>query len=304
MSAYPVIYAPIKSVKHIAKIQNIPTHKVVDFDTKTTVSDWLYGSATDWLRRLPDLSEYDQVVSDNLVEILELRPDAWLSGSFFWHDVLVDIPNNIALRADKLLRKTYPKMISSSLFSSNKLKEYTRLYEVGLYKSTLNKNLDHNKKNDILISIGHGSSLHKKVQNFINNLSKRREVLFKNVWVEPSLIPNSHPYWMRAATYTPEMYNTLICAVIRPGVGTITDVLMSGGRLFLFHEQKNQEMKHNAKSIGQLGLGLSCANIENAWYEAECYIYNKTIQDKHVELVNNLNFNGVKEAANILMSCK
>ena len=40
---------------------------------------------------LPNLGNYDLVISDNLIEILEMRSDTVLSGSFFWHKVLPDV---------------------------------------------------------------------------------------------------------------------------------------------------------------------------------------------------------------------
>ena len=36
---------------------------------------------------LPNLLDYDIVWSDNILQVLEQRDDAILSGSFFWHEV-------------------------------------------------------------------------------------------------------------------------------------------------------------------------------------------------------------------------
>ena len=42
------------------------------------------------LERCISLNKYDLVISDNIVGILKYRPDAILSGSFFWKDVFYE----------------------------------------------------------------------------------------------------------------------------------------------------------------------------------------------------------------------
>ncbi len=302
LSINSVIYAPIESVKHISRTHKIPIHTVKDFDSKTSISDWLTGNAANWYKSLPDLSSYDQVVSDNLVEILKIRPDAWLSGSFFWHNSLKGIPDNIITRTNEILSNNHPRMISSALFSSDYLKKNTKLYEVGVYANNdvLSSKLSYLHKSDVLISIGHGLNLYKEAHKFINYISEKKDIGFDNVWVEPCLIPKNPPNWMKVATYTAEMYEKIAVSIIRPGVGTITDTLIYGGRPLMFHEHENQEMKRNSSTINKLGLGESCSSIKDAWQKAEDYISNKKMQEKHINLVRNLDRNGAMQAASIL----
>jgi hypothetical protein len=105
---------------------------------------------------------------------------------------------------------------------------------------------------------------------------------------------------MKVATYTAEMYEKIAVSIIRPGVGTITDTLIYGGRPLMFHEHENQEMKRNSSTINKLGLGESCSSIKDAWQKAEDYISNKKMQEKHINLVRNLDRNGAMQAASIL----
>ena len=44
---------------------------------------------------------------NNLIEILKVRPDAWLSGSFFWHESLNNFPENLT---PELLSLAFAKM--------------------------------------------------------------------------------------------------------------------------------------------------------------------------------------------------
>ena len=64
----------LKSSKYIRNI---------NFDTNTTINDFLSGISRDWIFKINSLDQYDFVISDNLIEILEIRKDAWIIASFF-----------------------------------------------------------------------------------------------------------------------------------------------------------------------------------------------------------------------------
>ena len=123
VSLESVLFAPLASVERLATTEGISIPEIVDFDSGTTISSWLNGSATNWYQYLPDLKEYDMVVSDNLIEILLVRPDAWLSGSFFWHEALEQFPEDLKNQSEALLRKYQPRILSSRMFTSEKLKD-------------------------------------------------------------------------------------------------------------------------------------------------------------------------------------
>ena len=85
--------AYFKRIKETTGIYYYPD--VVDFDTETNIDRWLYGEKFDWHKRIPSLENFDIVVSDNLIEVLEVRDDAWLSGSFFWHEITHNFPSKL-----------------------------------------------------------------------------------------------------------------------------------------------------------------------------------------------------------------
>ena len=129
-------------------------------------------------------------------------------------------------------------MISSSLFASKYLKTYTHLNEVGIFSDSdsFQSLAVNHSKNDVLIAGGRDGDIVSQAKNLIMWLSQEKEVIFDTVWVEPSLFPKKPQHWMKKATFTKQMYQTLAASVIRPGVGTVTDSLLSKSKVFLYYE--------------------------------------------------------------------
>jgi hypothetical protein len=298
------VFAPLNDVSIFNQSDSFTSIKMVDFNTQTSVSNWVSGNTKNWYKLLPDLSEFDIVVSDNLIEILRVRHDAWLLGSFFWHESIDKFPEKLKEESRDLLLEYRPRMISSALFSSEKLRKYTQLYEVGIFSDfDVNVSLPkRNSKNDALVACGKGGDITGKTQDFINKLSKEKQVIFDTVWVEPTLLPKDSPCWMKKATFTNKMYQSLVVSVIRPGVGTITDSLLAQSKVFLYYESDNLEMKENSVSVEASGLGVNSVEIENAWDDAIDYVDNLELQHKFNYRLGILNISGAKEAANILAS--
>ena len=298
------IYAPLTKLVLLNHSDNLKRIKVIDFNSQTSVSNWSEVDAQNWYRLLPDLSKFNIVVSDNLIEILKIRHDAWLLGSFFWHETIENFPEKLKKESQDLLIEYKPKMISSALFSSEKIKKNTQLYEVGIFSDsntsfTLSKECS---KNDVLISCGKGGMLTKETEEFISKLSKEKSMTFDTVWVEPNLLPKVAPYWMKKATFTNKMYQSLVASVIRPGVGTISESLLAHSKVFLYYESGNFEMKENSNLIASSGLGTNSVHIDIAWANAVDYVNNLELQYEFKRKLSSLNISGAQEAADILSS--
>ena len=297
----PVLFAPLQTVKRVAKSEMVACPRIVDFNTHTEREKWLNGTATDWIECSPNFSEYDIVISDNLIEILLIRPDAWLSGSFFWHDSLKNFPKNLKSQALDLLKKYKPRMISSSMFASDLVRSKVQVFEVGLYAAKNNIAI-HKNKSDALISCGKGGSSEVHAKEFVKLLVEREKTQFHRVWVEPSILPNKYPDWMSPATFTYKMYQSIISAVIRPGVGTITSSLLSGARIFPFYEGNNKEMEFNASRVQSYHVGESTSTIDEAWLKAELFAADENSQKRHFEEVKGLDLCGAQQSAEIILS--
>jgi|LWDU01.1.fsa_nt_gi hypothetical protein len=297
------LFAPLKIATNVVKSLGISGIKIIDFDTKTTVKNWTNGEAVEWIKLIDNLDMFDYIICDNLVEILEIYPNAWLSGSFFWHESITGVPKKQIERAEQLLRIYRPNMISSKLFSSKSLSEKTNLYEVGLYRNPMQESCtDYNLKTDVLISAGRGGDIVNEVRLFVVHLANFSSTVFTTVWVDPFLLPKKYPSWMRPALFNVAMYRNLIAAVIRPGVGTLTDSLTSGARIFSFYESGNIEVEQNTLFIDEANLGCGCDSIKDAWNRSVSYATNMSQRIMHKNIVKNIDFNGSDQAVNLVLS--
>ena len=298
MGVQSVIFAPKEAVENLCKILKIPnTINIVDFRHGGDHKKW--NVETYAKSNFPILDDYDLIICDNLVSILIPYPNAWLSGTFFWHKSLQNFPQDGVAFLDKLLKRIKPKMITSALLIPDYLAEDINLIKVGLYVfgEKKEKKIGHG---DILISCGCGGDVEIETQALIERISKGPKHMHFRVWVEPKMYKKTMPTWILPATYSRDMYSKLGAAIIRPGVGTITDALFGSARLFMYHELGNSEMRNNAAAIEKAGLGQISQTPLEAWYTALDYLTNSEAQETQFKLVSDLNFNGGNEAAKII----
>ena len=87
------------------------------------------------------------------------------------------------------------------------------------------------------------------------------------------------PKFIKPATYNKEMYREISAAIIRPGIGTVTDCLNNCTRIFSVIEDTNQEIKFNAKVLFENNLGYEFNSIGKAFEKVCEYILDKKDQD-------------------------
>jgi len=297
--ARPVVIAEGRKLARLAQAYGVDPPELIEFSGPTARSDWVTAFGSDWIRDLPDLDDYDEVVSDNLVEVLERRSDAWMSGSFFWHRALSGFPTCRFEHAESLLHRHRPRMVSSSLFTSPYLAASARLIEVGLY--AIPRGVTSGGGTDALVACGTGGGADAEASALLQEIAAGPRPCFGTVWVEPCIYKAGMPAWMQAATFTPAMYAGLRCAVIRPGVGTATDALLAGARVFSFYEAGNDEMRVNAMRISAAGVGEDVGNACHAWQAAFRFMGDINLQREHRIAVQALDRDGAQEAATVIL---
>lgn len=208
---------------------------------------------------LPDLSDYDLVWSDNVLQVLSFRPDAIISGSFFWYEVFTNLKNKSIkikkfIQEQKKLIKLYePHIAGNEYFATPAVRKNTNFVPVGLYR--YNTSFSSNKSRSILLSCGLGGEEIELSKNallkILNDNLKPPDYLY----VEPRILPNKYPKWIKIADFSAEMFNNCVAACIRPGLGTVSDSLINNIRIFSFSNPDSFEMEHNGKIIEELGLG-------------------------------------------------
>lgn len=298
----PVLFSPLYSAKEVAKKERIQLPIVIDFNTNTKQKDWINGTATEWVNKIPDLSGYEIVVSDNLIEVLLIRPDAYILGSFFWHESLINFPKDLKNRAAALLDIYKPTIISSRIFTSDYIRKYSNVFEVGLFSTSGDfYKYKYKDKKDALIACGKGGNVREQAKNFVKKLASKENNLFGNVWVEPEILPDYYPLWMVPATFSYKMYKSVIVSIIRPGVGTITNSILSGARVFPFYESNNKEMKLNASILKFYEVGENTNLISEAWSRANMFAFNHNSRLSHDSSIHKLDISGSQQAAEIIL---
>jgi len=266
------------------------------FETRTTRSALAKGDpdASRWHDRLPPLDEFDVVVSDNLPEVLEIRNDAILMGSFLWHQALPDIDARYRRNAERLVARYRPTMIGSALFASRQLQSSTQFVDVGLFESSP---IAPAAGTDLLVACGYTDQCLDQTTAAVRAMAEGTKPPYGTVHVEPRALPGRHPDWMAPADFSARMYSRLAAAVLRPGVGTVTDALQGGARIFCFYEQGNDELKHNARQLEVYGYGMDCGTAEGAVAAALRWARGKDTDAAATAHGGGLSFQGAARAA-------
>ena len=290
------LYAPPVAARKLSKLFGM--EKRVHFEaffTQTNAESYRNGNLCNWIKDLPELDRFDIVVSDNLPEILTYRPDAILTGSFFWHRAIKNVDDSLYESVESLLKKHKPMMIASELFVNSELNKLTNLKTVGLCVPDTKK-YDTRKGKDLLIACGKGGEFESEFKSLIQDiLNQKQKPPFHTVWVDPQIIPDDLPCWLKPATFNEKMYSSLIASICRPGVGTLTDSLWNEVKVFCSFEQNNEEMLQNSKKIKNKQLGDFFRDPKKA-YEAACaYSCDFTEQGKFYQSLKRISFSGIEE---------
>lgn len=275
--------------------------EVVDFSTETTAARVRSNdpTAVDWPTRLPELADFDVVVSDNLPEILEIRPDCVLSGHFLWHLALTEVASEYFRRCEALLTSRRPRMIATGLFVSGPLAERVELHRVGLFGTRRNRTAP---KRDVLVSCGTGGQAVEQTRVFTETLARRQHAPFRRIHLDPLLVPDGTPSWIVPADYSVGMYDSVEAIVCRPGTGTVTEGLLSGARIFCFYEMGNLEMASIAANLDAAGVGENCGDPMSAWKKAVAFAKSSDAKTRHGAVVNRVEADGHIAAADLLTS--
>ncbi|MCC5905954.1 MAG: hypothetical protein JJU13_07110 [Balneolaceae bacterium] len=267
-----------------------------DFNTMTNAEAYREGKLYNWLDDLPKLDEFDVVVSDNLPEILKIRPDTVLSGSFLWHYAVKNADRLLYKKIESLLKEYKPAMIASELLAGPELYKYTNLITVGLFVPDKKKYNTRTGK-DLLIACGRGGEYESEFKRLVEKIaSQKREPLFHTFWIEPKILPENAPGWMKPATFDEKMYSGLIASICRPGVGTLTDSLWNEAKVFCTFEKQNQEMMQNAKMMKKKNIGNYFRDPMDAYKAASLYVSNLSDQKNFYQSLKKISFNGVEKS--------
>ena len=227
----PHIIGKLSNVKYIFYTQdNIRWDLVLKGEHDLAIDQYLNWSD----RYLETISEYDIVVSDNLVSLCKERKDTILMGSFFWSDVFKDYlgDNFLSSLDDALLKYRQPLVLTNKYLETQSMKEYTNKEQFGFGGKDGVKIIS-----DIKYIIGLEPSL--------NYSSKYRTKIKEIIEASKFGIKDNLSY----------INNT--CIVARPGVGTITHCVEHLIPLIaLYSENDSSEIKELAQYVEELNIGF------------------------------------------------
>lgn len=274
---------------------------VVPFNTGTS-SHQLFrapAEAMAWYRGLPSLNAFDLVISDNLVEILHIRPDAVISGHFLWSHVFKDLSSEFVASEASLLQQYQPPILAGQPFISPQLQCYPHLVKIGLCSFYDQHSAQRKDGSALLISAGRGGALSISLGDFLVELVRHKPKEFNVVYVEPHVLRTiDAPSWLRPADYSTSMYRMLGAAICRPGIGTVTECLQHAVRIFALSEPDNLEVNHNGNVLQSLGLGESCVSFTDAYERAVLYVRDETAREQNrLAITTHISFNGQRDAA-------
>ena len=307
------VYMPLSYVNHMKKwpeckyFLNHPKIKLIDFiypslgQKKTNnLVDKNWASI-----QLPNLNDYDVVWSDNITQLLRYRTDTIITGSFLWYDVLkqydssIEIKDFIASQED-LFRSSKPKMIGNEYFAMPEVKNYSNFMPVGLYR--FNTSLSKKNKKDILLSCGLGGEEAGLTKQALDQIIKDNIKPLRKLYVEPSLLNGDFPDWIKPARFNQKMFQNCVAVCIRPGMGTISESLVHGNRIFSFHNDNMMEMNYNSKVIEEMDLGKKCLNPIDAYENAISFSkINQKIKEQQY-LTSHLRMDGIFKTAEMIIN--
>ena len=103
-------------------------------------------------------------------------------------------------------------------------------------------------------------------------------------------MPKDASDWMEIGNFDQEMYDEVSVALIRPGVGTVTDCIRNNIFIVSIHEGHNKEMITNSSAITAARCGM-----EATYDTIDQRFLNYTVVERYskfLEKKNRLSFNG------------
>ena len=196
------------------------------------------------------------VISDNLVEVLALRPDALLMGSFLWGPVLkaahpeVEAIRQYCAEEQRLLHTYRPTLLCVGDLVMPEAAAQTGAVKLPWMTTPYPSPKAESGRPTVAFLGGATPSIQASLQ------SEAEKIAAEGTW--QVLVPERQ--WeagkgMGAFDFSAEAWHSLDAVVCRPGVGTLTDAVRYRVPILAIEEPENLEMLHNGRQVEALGLG-------------------------------------------------
>ena len=241
--------------------------------------------------------------SDNLLFPYKYCKDTVITGSFLW----CGHPNYLHSEEDlHLLRNNEVVLIGNKYFTRKNITQKLHFHPVGLFsKQKISSNV-HKKTNAILISSGQTDTGKNFLEKQIIKNLRDIEILSSSsiIYLESDIFSriSFKSKNIREALFDQKMFKEIGSAVIRPGMGTISECWSNMVKIYPFFGENNSELENNSNIVKNIqGDKLEASN--NLLFELKKAIYHNSSdasKEKHKKIINELSFNGIEQTARYL----
>jgi len=211
------------------------------------------GSPTEkFLTFLPDLDKYEKVISDNLLDVLYRRPDAIISGHFLWHYVPKIKQFQYKEESEALLSLMQPRVVATGMFAMEEIKRLPNYRPTGLYLTDIPRASP--AADSVLITGGTTRIIDDQMLKIAERLSREKNSKGRTIFVDPLIYKHIEHEDIKPASYTRDMYAKISIAILRPGVGTVTELISVCAGMYLVAEPGDGEMESVVTSLEKLNI--------------------------------------------------
>lgn len=286
-------------------------------DDEATYLDNRLNNWTNRLRNFAPLLTADIVISDNLSGPLSIRPDTILMGSFLWSDVFENSGYQSAtvqqfIQSEKKLLERYkpPMICVGAIAMPNVLKKTKSIKCPWFGHQKKMEHPDHAYLIKKIAILGGATPVVNKISKkiiFALLKSTPHEIIIPERTIKLLNLTNPQDK-NRIIPFHFNLEEFLNCDLVfcRPGIGTMTDCVVTQTPMVHFYEKGNSEMEHNAKQMEKTGMALNLGT--NTTTKAIAGILSKALATNRYttikEQLRNSPINGFEVAAKWILASR
>ena len=237
--------------------------------------EWTYAALAD--------TKFDFLVSDNLMEASIFHEKVVIVGSFMWGSNVKNFRDGpLWIKTNKMRIPIF----GNATFAMPPVRELSGFQPVGLIGKCV-KNSPSGE--NILFSFGRSDAAR-------DLCGMVRKVICPNGKPIEGIIFDDIESDEPAGDYSEAFFAQFSSAVIRPGIGTVSDCLRYGVPMVVLHEEGNDEMDWNTKILLENGLASVARTANEALQQARAWNDKARRSDFHRRR-HSLRWEGEKEIA-------
>lgn len=265
------LYANLESVK---KYDRNLVKITTNLNLKDKIFNYNLSYNLDILSNI-NFKQYDLILSDNLVELTFFHNKVFLFSSFYWSRQLElnENDNNTFSNLEKKIKIHY----STGFFTPKYISSQKSFVDVGFFgtKNPINKNF--HKKN-VLVSCGNDVNDTKSyIENNLDDMCNK----LCDYQIYTDVTKNNKTRNLHDFRYKESDFKKIDIAIIRPGMGIITELLSREIPIVVLSVENTPEMLFNKDQLVAMGC-IAISKIDEL---------NNDLLDSHNPYIENINFN-------------